>query len=66
MIDQSDIPPPATATPGKHVRSRLNVLLIPTLPSTATTTLFSPQPSLPYPHLNRSITNAPPSCCCSG
>ena len=50
MIDPSNIPPPATATHGKHVRSRLNVPLIPTLPSTATPTPSSlPNPLYPIP-----------------
>ena len=42
MIDPSNIPPPATATRGKHVRSSLNVPLIPTLPSTPLSSLTNP------------------------
>ena len=46
MIDPSNIPP--AATHGKQVRSRLNVPLIPTLPSTATPSSL-PNPLYPIP-----------------
>ena len=49
MIDPSNIPPPATATYGKHVLSRLNVSLIPTLPSNPSPPLLSPTLSTPSP-----------------
>ena len=42
MIDPSNIPPPATATHGKHVRNSLNVPFIPTLPSTPLSSLPNP------------------------